>query len=380
MPQVDQIQIGTTTYNILQSENATFTGISNDTDDSAATSWTSVERLASSETNGSIFTKISSMFKNIRYLYDKIGNIDIGDVGTSIGDAIKNLSEEKADINHTHDSSTMKASDGTPLISNTQIADNNHVPSSLLVKNMNDILTSINNERNNYVTSISLTPSSTNCSIKYFHNSTTLDTLTLGVASTSQSGLLPKLDGNSNKCLLGNGTWGNTGSTYAVFTSAANGLAPAAKSGTTSLATSAYVLTGAGWKAGTKYNTDTNTTYAAATTAANGLLTAAHFKILNDAKFGAATSAAAGTKGLVPAPGAGKQTSFLRGDGTWQIPTNTTYAVATTAANGLMTAAMVTKLNGIATGANKYVLPAATSAAIGGIKAKLDNGTLTLST
>jgi hypothetical protein len=32
----------------------------------------------------------------------------------------------------------------------------------------------------------------------------------------------------------------------------------------------------------------------------------------------AATSSAAGTSGLVPAPAAGKQTSFLRGDGTWQ--------------------------------------------------------------
>ena len=36
-----------------------------------------------------------------------------------------------------------------------------------------------------------------------------------------------------------------------------------------------------------------------------------------------ATSDAAGTTGLVPAPAAGKQTSFLRGDGTWVIPTNT---------------------------------------------------------
>ena len=37
----------------------------------------------------------------------------------------------------------------------------------------------------------------------------------------------------------------------------------------------------------------------------------------------AATADAAGTAGLVPAPGAGKQTSFLRGDGTWVVPTNT---------------------------------------------------------
>lgn len=34
--------------------------------------------------------------------------------------------------------------------------------------------------------------------------------------------------------------------------------------------------------------------------------------------MGAATASAAGKAGLVPAPAAGKQTSFLRGDGTWQ--------------------------------------------------------------
>jgi hypothetical protein len=37
--------------------------------------------------------------------------------------------------------------------------------------------------------------------------------------------------------------------------------------------------------------------------------------------------------------------------------TNTTYSAATTSANGLMTSAMVTKLNGIAEGANKYTHP-----------------------
>ena len=43
----------------------------------------------------------------------------------------------------------------------------------------------------------------------------------------------------------------------------------------------------------------------------------------------AATASAAGKAGLVPAPAAGKQTSFLRGDGTWVVPTNTTYTAGT---------------------------------------------------
>jgi hypothetical protein len=61
--------------------------------------------------------------------------------------------------------------------------------------------------------------------------------------------------------------------------------------------------------------TDTNTTYS---------------------NMGAATSSTAGKAGLVPAPAAGKQASFLRGDGTWVVPTNTTYGLASTTANGLL--------------------------------------------
>lgn len=52
--------------------------------------------------------------------------------------------------------------------------------------------------------------------------------------------------------------------------------------------------------------------------------------------MGGATSSAAGSAGLVPAPTAGKQTSFLRGDGTWVVPTNTTYGLASTTAAGLL--------------------------------------------
>lgn len=49
----------------------------------------------------------------------------------------------------------------------------------------------------------------------------------------------------------------------------------------------------------------------------------------------AATASAAGKAGLVPAPAAGKQASFLRGDGTWVVPTNTTYSTGTASTTGL---------------------------------------------
>lgn len=49
-----------------------------------------------------------------------------------------------------------------------------------------------------------------------------------------------------------------------------------------------------------------------------------------------ATASAAGSAGYVPAPAAGKQTQFLRGDGTWATPANTTYKAATSTTLGLV--------------------------------------------
>lgn len=107
--------------------------------------------------------------------------------------------------------------------------------------------------------------------------------------------------------------------------------------------------------------TDTNTTYEVMT---------------------GATVSAVGQAGLVPAPAAGKQDRYLRGDGQWTIPPNTTYSQATADKLGLV------KIGYTANGKNypvvldengkmyvavpwtdtKYTLPAATSAALGGVK------------
>ena len=49
-----------------------------------------------------------------------------------------------------------------------------------------------------------------------------------------------------------------------------------------------------------------------------------------------ATSSVAGATGLVPAPGTGDVGKFLKGDGSWGTPTNTTYSEATSSAYGLV--------------------------------------------
>lgn len=77
--------------------------------------------------------------------------------------------------------------------------------------------------------------------------------------------------------------------------------------------------------------------------------------------FKGATTSADGGNGLVPAPKTANAGQYLKGDGTWGTPTNTTYGDATQSAHGLMTAADKTKLDGIAAGANKTVVDNALS-------------------
>lgn len=73
--------------------------------------------------------------------------------------------------------------------------------------------------------------------------------------------------------------------------------------------------------------------------------------------FTGASASVAGASGLVPAPAAGKNDEFLRGDGTWATPKDTTYSNATTSTAGLMSSQDKTKLDGIANNANNYVHP-----------------------
>ena len=78
----------------------------------------------------------------------------------------------------------------------------------------------------------------------------------------------------------------------------------------------------------------------------------------NDTKYTdmtGASASAAGKAGLVPAPAAGGQAKYLRGDGTWQTPPDTKYSPATQSTNGLMSAADKTKLDGFGA-ASSYAL------------------------
>ena len=130
---------------------------------------------------------------------------------------------------------------------------------------------------------------------------------------------------------------------------------------------------------------DKDTTYSVATTGANGLMSSTDKSKLDGIATGANNYSHPTSSGNKHIPSGGSSGQILRwsADGTavWGADNNTTYTAATTSSDGLMTAAMVTKLSGIAAGANNYTLPAAGSA-LGGVKSggdvTISSGTITV--
>lgn len=148
------------------------------------------------------------------------------------------------------------------------------------------------------------------------YNQATADTLGLVKIGYSSSGKNYAVSLDSNGKMYVNVPWTDNNTTYAQATSDNLGLVKIGYSANgknypVALDGSGKMYVNVPW-------TDTNTTYS---------------------NMGAATSSTAGKAGLVPAPAAGKQASFLRGDGTWATPPDTTYAVANESTNGLMAAA-----------------------------------------
>lgn len=143
------------------------------------------------------------------------------------------------------------------------------------------------------------------------YSQATSDNLGLVKIGYSANGKNYPVELDSSGKMYVNVPWTDTNTTYGVV--GANGSTGLVKNGSTVTSASGY--TACPIISGVPYYKDTNTTYA---------------------NMKAATASAAGAAGLVPAPAAGKQTSFLRGDGTWVVPTNTTYGLASTTANGLL--------------------------------------------
>ena len=131
MGQINKIKVQDEVLLVSQSPNAIMPFTSDDSLDPSQ--YQNVSLLSSGETNSSIFAKISQMFKNIRFLYSRLGTTDISGVGSTVTAAISALNSGKANVSHTHSVSELPVSD-------QQINSSSSVPTSSLIYQMNEVI------------------------------------------------------------------------------------------------------------------------------------------------------------------------------------------------------------------------------------------------
>ena len=138
MASVNKVKVETDIYYISPSPSGTLDTTtannkfeSSDVAQGSATSWTNVNQITTADNHATLFTKITQMAKNVRYLYNVLGT------GFSTGSTVKNQIDSKAPSSHSH-------SVGQLPTSSTQVNSNNYIPTSALIYSMNQTLTSLN--------------------------------------------------------------------------------------------------------------------------------------------------------------------------------------------------------------------------------------------
>lgn len=88
-------------------KDTTVTFASADVADGGAGAWTSVGKLSTDEKLGSVFNKVSMMFKNIRYLYKMLGTTNISAIGGgTVTGAISKLNTDLSNIGNIYNTSS----------------------------------------------------------------------------------------------------------------------------------------------------------------------------------------------------------------------------------------------------------------------------------
>lgn len=140
MASVDKIKVGSTTYDVSPSKNGTLTGFTSN-DAASPTAWSATDVITTSDTNSSIFSKVTTMVKNIRWLYNKLGTTDFSATGqstvTGALSALQTGLNGKAATSHSHTTAQLP-------VSNTQTNSTAYIPTSALVYSMQQQITSLN--------------------------------------------------------------------------------------------------------------------------------------------------------------------------------------------------------------------------------------------
>lgn len=146
-------------------------------------------------------------------------------------------------------------------------------------------------------------------------------TCLVGEATEEESGYMPKLSGNASQFLNGQGGW-STPSGYTLPTASTSQLGGVKIGSNISISDGAISIDKDNVTKALGYTPPTtNTTYEKVDKSSDGL--------------------------CPKLPNENTTTKYLRQDGTWEVPPNTTYEVASTSANGLMSSSDKTKLTNL---------------------------------
>ena len=140
MASVDKVKVGSTSYDISPSKDGTLNGFTSN-DAASPSSWTAANAITTSDTNSTIFSKVTTMIKNVRWLYSKLGTTDFSATGqstvTGALSALQSGLNGKAASSHSHNASQLP-------ISSSQTNSNSYIPTSALVYSMQQQINSLN--------------------------------------------------------------------------------------------------------------------------------------------------------------------------------------------------------------------------------------------
>ena len=144
MASIDKVKVGETTYDVSPSKDGTLNNGYSSGDSASPSEWSTVDSITSTDTNSSIFNKITTMVKNVRWLYTKLGTTDISSIGD--GTVTGGLSSiygdlsDKAKLPHTHTVSDL------PVTNDTQVNATTLIPSSAAVYSLYTTMSDLSTE------------------------------------------------------------------------------------------------------------------------------------------------------------------------------------------------------------------------------------------
>ena len=140
MASVDKVKVGSTSYDISPSKDGTLNGFTSN-DAASPTAWSAANAITTSDTNSTIFSKVTTMIKNVRWLYSKLGTTDFSATGqstvTGALSALQTGLNGKAASSHSHTTAQLP-------ISSSQTNSNSYIPTSALVYSIQQQITSLN--------------------------------------------------------------------------------------------------------------------------------------------------------------------------------------------------------------------------------------------